>query len=288
MRPIRFRFPLLSAIRLRPTGLAWQAVVLAAWLCAAPRGAAAEAIRISGTGAAIETIRAMGEKFRKSHPDLTIVIVPGMGSSGGISAALAGKLDIGLSARPITDKEKAAGAVQTEYAWTPLVFGVHRGVRTGGMTLEDVAAIYSGKRTRWEDGSRIRLVLRPVTDSDVPALSGMSSAMSAALETALHREGMIVGMTDQDAADAIANTPGAFGGLTLSIVISEKRRIRVLPLDGVVPTAAALANGTYHHRKCFYMVTRSNPSPGVRRFVEFVRSAAAAPILARNGQVAVR
>jgi phosphate transport system substrate-binding protein len=266
----------------------WTAAVLAAAIAFGPGIAAAETIRISGTGGAIATIRFLVEAYREIRPDVRIAILPSMGSSGGVKAVLAGRLDIGLSGRPLTVEERSQGVVDTRYARTPFVFGVNRSVRTAGLTLAEIAEIYAGRRDRWENRSRIRLVLRPRADSDTPVLKGMSPGMSEAVESALHREGMIVGMTDQEAADFIQKIPGAIGTTTLALVISEKRPIRVLPLDGIVPSVRSVADGSYPYSKPFCMVTRKNPPAAVRGFIDFVRSPAGAAILAKNGQTAVK
>jgi phosphate transport system substrate-binding protein len=213
-------------------------------------------------------------------------ILPSMGSSGAVKAVLAGRLDIGLSARSLTEEERSQGAVEKGYARSPFVFAVNMSVKTAGLTLAEVADIYAGKRDRWENRSRIRLVLRPRSDSDTPVLKSMSPAMSAAVESALRREGMIVGMTDQEATDLIQKIPGAFGATTLSLLVSEKRPVRVLTLDGIVPSLRAIADGSYPYAKTLYMVTRKNPPLEIRRFIEFVRSPAGAAILTKNGQIA--
>jgi phosphate transport system substrate-binding protein len=265
----------------------WVVAVLAVLPGTGSRSAVAETIRISGTSGAMETMRILGEAFRKAHPDTRIVLFQGMGSSGGIKATLAGRLDIGLSGRPLSGEERARELQETMYARTPFVFAVHRTVEITGLTLKDVVEIYAGKRD-WENGKRIRLVLRPREDSDIPILKNMSPAMSAAVDIALSRKGMIVATTDHDAADAIEDVPGAFGGTTLALVFSEKRALRVLALDGVAPSVRTMIDRSYPYSKSFYMVTKSHPSAAVRRFMDFVRSPSGAAILSRNGQEAVR
>ncbi|MGE5698821.1 MAG: substrate-binding domain-containing protein [Deltaproteobacteria bacterium] len=259
--------------------------VLAAAIAFGPGSAVAETIRISGTGSAISTIRSLGDAYRQIRPGVRFAILPSMGSSGAVKAVLAGRLDIGLSGRSLTEEERANGAVEKEYARTPFVFAVNMSVKTAGLTLAEVADIYAGKRDRWENRSRIRLVLRPRSDSDTPVLKSMSPAMSVGVESALRREGMIVGMTDQEAVDLIQKIPGAFGATTLSLLVSEKRQVRVLALDGIVPSMRAIADGSYPYAKTLYMVTRKNPPLEIRRFIEFVRSPAGAAILAKNGQI---
>jgi phosphate transport system substrate-binding protein len=264
----------------------WALAVLAVLLVSGPRCAVAETIRISGTGGAMETMRILGEAFRKTNPWIRTEISPGMGSSGSVKAVLAGRLDIGLSAKTLSGEECARGVVETKYARTPFVFAVNRTLKMTGLTLAGVAAIYAGKRD-WEDGKRIRLVLRPEEDSDMPILKSMSPAMRAAVDIAMRREGMIMATTDHDAADAIETVPGAFGGTTLSLVLSEKRALRILSLDGITPSVRSMADRSYPYRKTFYIVTRKNPSAAVLRFIGFVRSPAGSAILAKNGQATV-
>ena len=92
----------------------------------------------------------------------------------------------------------------------------------------------------------------------------------------------------EDAVDAIAGVPGAIGGTTLSLVLSRKRTLRVLAVDGVVPSVRTMADRSYPYSKTFYMVTRKNPSDAVRRFIDFVRSPAGSAILSRYGQASTR
>ena len=256
-------------------------------LVSGSRSAGAETIRISGTGGATETMRILGEAFRKNNPRIRVEMMPGIGSSGSVKAVLAGRLDIGLCGRSLTDEERALGAMETKYAKTPFVFAVNRTLKIAGMTLDGIAGIYAGKRD-WEDGKRIRLVLRSPEDSDIPILRRMSPAMSTAVDVAFRRKGMIVATTDEDAVDAIAGVPGAIGGTTLSLVLSRKRTLRVLAVDGVVPSVRTMADRSYPYSKTFYMVTRKNPSDAVRRFIDFVRSPAGSAILSRYGQASTR
>ena len=273
--------------RRRKTISGWAVAVLAVLLVSGPRSAVAETIRISGAGGAIGTIRILGEAFRKTNPGIRVEILPGMGSSGAVRAVLAGRLDIGLSGRMLKGEERAQDVIETKYARTPFAFVVNSNLKMTGLTLEGLTAIYAGKRD-WENGKRIRLVLRPQADSDIEVLKSMSPAMSAAVDIALRREGMIVATTEQDAVDAIESVPGAFGGTTLSLVSSERRALRILALDGVVPSVRTMADGSYPYSKTFFMVTKINPPASVRRFIDFVRSPAGAAILAKNGQGAVR
>jgi phosphate transport system substrate-binding protein len=247
------------------------------------RGIAAETLKISGTGGAVGGIALVAQAFCRANPGVTVVVPRSMGSSGGIRAAIAGKLDIALSARPLTREERAEGGRETPYARTPLVFAVNPGVERSDITLAEAVDIYAGAIDWWEDGTPVRLVLRPASDTDSALLRRMVPGMTAALAKAHGREGMIVALTDSDCADRIERTPGAFGTTTLSLVYSEGRSIKVLSLSGVVPSADTVTDGRYPLAKTFHAVTGGHPSPAALRFIEFLRSPGGMSILLHSG-----
>ncbi len=267
---------------------AWAAAVAAALVAFGATSAAAQTIRVGGNGSAVAAFHELGEAFHKMHPEINVTVLRGLGSSGGIRATLAGQLDIGLSTRPWANEDRAPGYVQRLYARSLLAFAANEGVKADNLTLSEVAEIYSGRKTRWNDGRRIRLVLRPPTDSDMVQLQSMSPQMREAVAGALRREGMIVGVNDEDAADAIEKTPGGFGAATLAIILSEKRRVHVFALDGVLPSVRTLKDGSYPYVESYYMVTKRRPPPAVKALLEFVRSPAGDAILLKNGQVAAQ
>lgn len=250
-------------------------------LCAA--AVRAEEIKIGGTGAALGTMRLLSDAYVKRQAGATFTVLPSMGSSGGIKAVLGGAIEIGVSARPLKDAEKQAGGTEVEYGRTPFVFATLGGNKASALTTENLAAIYAGKLDAWPDGSRIRLVLRPLGDIDSEIIKSISPALREAKAMAEQRKGMLFTVTDQDTADSLEKVPGALGPTTLALVLSEKRAIKVLTLDGVVPSATAIADGSYPLYKQMFIVTRAKPSPAVQGFVAFVRSAAGREILDQTG-----
>lgn len=239
------------------------------FLCAA--SAAAEPVAVSGTGGAMTAVRLLAMEYMKRFPGDQVKVLPSIGTSGSVKAVLSGRLDIGVGGRPLRDAERRAGAVETLLARSPLVFCGNHDVAEGALTLRDVIAIYEGKKTSWADGTPVRPVLRPEGESDVDILRGISKEMSDALGRAMRRPGMIVAPSDKDAADAIENTSGAFGALALGMIVAEKRNVKVFLLDG----------GARSLEKRFSLITVRDPSPAVRRFLEFSRSREAASLLAR-------
>lgn len=259
-------------------------VVMAAALPAAGKGADdPKKLTISGTGSALGTVKLLVREFKKLSPGTEIEVLPSIGSGGAIKAVLAGALDIGFSSRPLTGEEKGQGIVERELGKTPFVFGAARSANIHDISQADLARIFNGTLTTWPDGSPLRLVLRPLSDTDTQILTSISPSMSSALESAHRRSGIKIAMTDQDSADAIESIPGAIGTSTLALILSESRKIEPLAVDGVQPTLQNLKSGAYPYSKKLFMVMRKQPQPPVQRFIEFLRSDRGRAILVRTG-----
>ncbi|MFA5916455.1 MAG: substrate-binding domain-containing protein, partial [Burkholderiales bacterium] len=83
---------------------------IGATLAMAAVGAYADSIKIGGTGTGLGTMKLMAREFNKSRPDAQLIVTPSLGSTGAIRAVLAGAVDIGISARPLTPEENRQGA----------------------------------------------------------------------------------------------------------------------------------------------------------------------------------
>jgi phosphate transport system substrate-binding protein len=256
-------------------------------LALAAGGAHADSIRIGGTGSGLGTMKVLVQEFNKSRPGAQLMVTPSLGSTGAISAVLAGAVDIGISTRPVTENESRQGASARAYARTPFVIATGATNDSTGLTLRELVQIYSGKVTRWPDGSPIRLVVRPDSDSDTVAMRAFSAEMDGAITAALARKGLRMADTDQDNADALEKLTGSLGTTTLTQIVTEVRAIRPLALDGVAPTLQSVALGHYRYFKTLHLVTGRNPSPLARDFVVFIRSPAGQAVLASSGNLAL-
>jgi phosphate transport system substrate-binding protein len=247
-------------------------------------GGKTEIIKIGGTGCALGGIKAVAQAFEEKHPEIKIKVLPSLGSGGSIKAVLSGAIDLALSSRRLTDAERREGAYVVEYARTPFAFVTAESTEADPLSLQQVAAIYGGDKQQWPDGTPIRIVLRPETDSDIFLLKGMSPDMEKAVLHALRQEGMLVASTDQDNATLLGAVRGAFGACTLAQIQSEKRRLRLLALDGVTPSVANLENGTYPYSKTLFAVTRHS-SLATYRFLRYLQSPEGRAILTRTGHL---
>ena len=243
----------------------------------------AEEIKIGGTGAALGTMQMMADAYTRNHPGAKITLMPSLGSGGGIKAVLSGAIQIGLSARPLTEAEVKLGVVEIEYGRTPLVFATAAKNKTVSLTTQELVDIYAARTVNWADGAKLRVVMRPIGDSDSELIKTLSPALREAVSGAEQRAGMSISVTDQEAANSIEKIPGALGPLTLALILSEKRQFRALNLNGIVPNVKSIADGSYPLQKQLTLVTGPKTSPEAQAFVAFVRSEAGRKILSQTG-----
>lgn len=269
--------------------ISYRAVLLVACLLVANAARAGEAditgvvVRVGGSGTGLGTIRLLADAFLKSHPQANFVIVPSLGSGGGIKALRAGAIDVALISRPLKEKERGPDITALEYARTPLVFAVAEPAVLVSLTVPELVSIYAGERKTWPSGGALRLVLRPESESDTDITKSVSPEMRQAVTEALVRPGMLVALTDKASADLLETIPGAFGTTTLAQIISENRTLKPLAIDGVTPSLTTLADAKYRYFKTLFTVTGPKTSPLVHEFTAFMRSAAGREILQLNG-----
>lgn len=246
--------------------------------------AAENTIKISGTGGAIAVMKEMADAFRKKNPHVNIlVITPPLGSRGGIRAVIEGALDIGLSNRDLLDEEKNKDVRVIEYGKSPLVFVTSADNPLSDITVKRVEDIYAGRLVSWQNGSPIRLVVRPATDMHSIKLKDLSPKMKKAVENVLSRKVVTMAATDDENADLLEKLQGSFGVSAYAQVIAEKRNLKVLSLNGVKPAPETIANNTYPLINISYLVIKTKPLPIVKQFTDFVLSKEGQAILRRLG-----
>lgn len=261
-------------------------IIAAATVAGISAGAsAAQTITIGGTGSPLGAVQKLADAYMAENPDTKIVVLPSLGSGGGIKALAAGRIELALSARELKDTEAAQGLTAALFATTPIVFATRASNPTEGASLAWIADAYAGVEDSWPDGTRVRLILRPLHDSDSVILSSESQILKEAIETAHTRPGLVVAENAQVAAGDLESLDGSLGTSTLTQILSEGRAIRPLSLEGIAPTAETVADGTYPFRKDFFLVTPEKMSDAAEDFLAFARSDAGRAVLTVSGNL---
>ena len=244
----------------------------------------AQAIRVGGTGAPLAALRQLGDAFVAQHPDAAVDVLPSMGSSGGLRALNDGAIDLAISARPPrADESDGAELAVFPFVATPLVV-VTSYDGDVDMRMDDVVAMFADRAATWPDGSPVRAILRPETESDVRILIEAIPGLEAAFAAARQRPEVPVAANDQQNMDLAATTAGSLAMGTLLQVRSEGLPLHVLPIDGLARDAA----DQHPASKQFFLVAHADAPDRVRDFVAFARSDAGSAIMRRLGATPTR
>jgi phosphate transport system substrate-binding protein len=245
------------------------AVFFGCALAAGP-SAAAETLRLGGTGSAIGMLRQVGDEFTAAT-GVEVEVVTSLGSTGAVRALADGLLDIAVPARPLKSDESAAGLRQVAVLRTAYAMATSHS-NPNGLQSADLAKIFAAEGPTWDDGTPIRIILRPRSDTDTALLGELFAGMTEAIESARRRAEVPTAATDQDNAALADRTPGSLVGTTMTQIKTEYRNLHVVPLDGVEPKLANFESGVYRFAKKLYFIVRRDSTPEAQRFVAFLRS----------------
>ncbi len=233
-------------------------------------GNAAETLRLGGTGTAIGMLQQVGAEF-SAATGVKVEVIANLGSTGAVRALADGLLDIAVLARPLKLEEYAAGLRQVAVTRTAYVMATSYS-KPNGLKSADLARIFAAENPTWAEGTPIRIILRPSSDTDSALLTELFPGMGEAIETARHRVEVPTAATDQDNAALAERTPGSLVGTTATQLKTEHRNLRIVPLDGIEPTLANFASGVYPFAKNFYFIVRLPGVAEASQFVDFLRS----------------
>ncbi len=255
---------------MRASNLKLTLAVLFSCPLLAINGAFAEPLRLGGTGTATEMLSQVGAQFTAAS-EVKVDVVHSLGSTGAIRALADGKLDIAVSARPLKADESAEDLRQVSILRTVFVLATsHREPK--GLKAGDLPKIFAAEKPTWADGTPIRVILRPRSETDNALLGKLFAGMDQAIETARRHAEIPIAATDQDNVALAERTPGALIGTTLTQLKTEKSMLVTVSLDGIEPTLANFERGVYPFAKNLYFIARTNSSPETQRFVDFLRS----------------
>ena len=248
--------------------------------------AQAEDIKVGGTGAATGVLIRLGQAYEEGNKGDKVQVVPGLGSGGGISAVGEGAIDIAVSSRDLKADEKAKGLSAYPLFESPFIF-VTSHPQPPKLTKADVVAIHNETMTAWPDGKPIKVILRPKSDSVTPFLHSHFEGMQPAMDKLRLRRDIPVAATDQDNVEMAEKTASSFAASTLVQWMTEAPRLKVIDLDGVTPSIAAMESGSYPLKARTVLVMKTKPSPAAERFALFLRSDRAQKIVRDSGAVSL-
>ncbi|HSN04165.1 MAG TPA: substrate-binding domain-containing protein [Nitrospira sp.] len=243
----------------------WLLVILAGVLLPVSE-AVSGAITIAGNGPELRVFERLTRAFEKKHLGVVAEIRWDSSfhpiarvKSGEADLAVAGERDPDLDAVPI--------------AWDGIAVVVDFTNPVKGLTTQQVAAMFSGRVTRWSDlggtDNRIELIDRP-----------SNQHIRGTFETVLGIVGKIplsaqVRRSDQRAISSVAGNGAAVTYASLGVVLDAVMYgVGVSPLliDGVEPANQTVKDGRYRLRRPVLLLRKPGANPIADSFAEFALS----------------
>jgi phosphate transport system substrate-binding protein len=258
------------------------------WAQAIDQKSSPQPLIAAGSGVNLGITRLLAKAFMDKHPQ-TIIEVPGsIGTKGAITAVNDGAITFGLISRPLKKEETTPTSALFRYARVPIVVGAHPGVADNEITSEDLVAVYRGTKTRWKDGGEIVVQSREPFDSGFIVLQDKIPGFKEAYTESQQAKRWSTYFTDQDANRALSATPNAIGVTDLGMVATEHLPIKVLQLNGIVPSPETLSDERYPlSRDLFILYREGTLSNEAKAFLDFIRSEEGGNILRSNGYLAL-
>jgi phosphate transport system substrate-binding protein len=247
--------------------------------------ASADTLRIGGIGAATAFLPELFATFERSEAT-KLKLIPGLGSSGGLRALQDGVLDIAVSGRPLKPEELQQGLMPAVTLRTPFVL-ITSHPHPNGLKGTEIPGIFKSQKAAWTDGTPIRIILRPKSDSDTQVLGDMFPGMAAAIDEARRRPDIPIAATDQDNASLAERVPGSFAGSTFTQIKMERRNLRYVAINGVEPSLENLQTAAYPFVKVLSFVLPAQRAPVAERFIAFLTSPPGKAALHATGNLLV-
>lgn len=237
----------------------------------------------AGSGPNLPIIRLLAEAFARVHPEIKISVPATIGSGGGIRAAAAGAIAVGLTSRPLKEQEQALGLTVLSYARTAVVLGTHPTVADDGISSEELVQIYKGARSRWRDGREIIVLTREPGDSLIEVLDREVPGFTEAYTESHRVKGWATLYTDVDMHRVLTRTPYALGLSNMGAITAERLPIKVLHFNAVQPTPENVRSGRYPLVMTLaFVFLKDKLTPEAKVFLDFVRSRDGQKILRAN------
>jgi phosphate transport system substrate-binding protein len=250
----------------KPVTLLSLILVITVGLCSTARAGLSGSISIAGNGPELATIERLARVFEKENPGTFVDIQwdqhsdpIGMVKSGLAQVAVTGRADAALAAVPI--------------AWDGIAVVVYIANPTREVTMQQVAAMFSGKVKRWAElsgyESAIQLIDRPA-----------SQDIRRSFEEGLSIVGQIshsaqVIPSDQTVMSTVAGSVSAVAYASLRPALDAVKYgvdVSLLMIDRVEAAEETVKDGRYKLRRPVLLLSRGDLNPVGKAFAAFARS----------------
>ena len=237
-------------------------------------------VATDGSTSMEKVIGALKETFEAENASVEVTYNP-TGSGSGIKAVQEGRCDIGLSSRALKAEEEEQGLVATTLAYDGIAVIVNPENTVEDLTVEQIAAIYTGEITNWSEvGGMDAEIVLVGREAGSGTRSGFEEIVGVEDLCQYRQELTSTG----DVITAVSQNPGAIGYASLA---SVKDTVKAIKVGGVAPSDETVKDETYAIQRPFVLVTKEGTAltETAQAFFDFITSEAAREVITAAGVV---
>ena len=237
-------------------------------------------VSTDGSTSMEKVIGALKETFEGENAGVEVTYNP-TGSGSGIKAVQEGRCDIGLSSRALKAEEEEQGLVGTVLAYDGIAVIVNPENTVEDLTVEQIAAIYTGEITNWSEvGGMDAEIVLVGREAGSGTRSGFEEIVGVEDLCQYRQELTSTG----DVITAVSQNPGAIGYASLA---SVKDTVKAIKVGGVAPSDETVKDETYAIQRPFVLVTKEGTAltETAQAFFDFITSEAAREVITAAGVV---
>jgi len=265
-------------------------LIIAAGFAAIASQAQADRLVIKGSDTlGAKLVPQLAEAFKSKHPDTTFDIAA-EGSTTGIAAIIDGTAQIGMSSRRAKPSEVGAASGKginmkpTIVAYDGIAVIVNSGNSVKGLTKKQVEQIFTGDVTDWSavGGSPGKI--------SVYTRNTSSGTYSDFKELAMKKRDYAPSAQKMAGNEQIASEVGknANGVGYVGLAYTKAGGIKVMPIDGNLPSIKSVQGKTYPYARPTFYYTNGEPSGAAKDFLDFTVSPTGQKIAIQVGFVPIK
>lgn len=260
--------------------------VLSAGYFVWPKGGS-ERFLLTGSSTIAPILQLVAEDLHAADPTLVIDVETG-GSSRGIQDAQARQCDVGMASRDLKPEE-SAGLDQRLIAYDGVAMIVNRANPLSALDRQQVIDIYTGVLGDWKDLAGVEGEFGEGEIYVVNKAEGRATLTvfleHFKLKNSAIQADAVIGDNAQGVR-MVAGNPQAIAYVSIGEALSAVERgepIRLVALDGVAPTKASVADGSYPLRRNLYLLFPGEPDATGQKILTHLASARGREILTQLG-----